>query len=167
MDYDHEASRLCPEFERVHIDTPRKWKASGYAVAVKRLGRPTLLWPFHLTRLSETVPELSERLVVSSHVVHKASLSTLKSMEVDAKPSEKWCKRFMRSAGYSYKKPKKDTLTYHNDYERVERIENLRLKMVWFQETYAISEQRTVNIGMVAAWQRERRDTGRPPAEHN
>eukprot|EP00971_Amphidinium_carterae_P131471 2603845-Amphidinium_carterae.1 len=67
-------------------------------------------------------------------------------MEVDVMPREKWCKRFMRSVGYSYKKPKKDTLTYHNDYERVERIENLRLNIVLFQETYAISEQRTVNI---------------------
>eukprot|EP00971_Amphidinium_carterae_P320588 6372184-Amphidinium_carterae.1 len=56
----------------------------------------------------------------------------------------------MRSVGYSYKQPKKDTLTYHNDYERVERIENLRLKSVWFQETYAISEQRTVNIDETA-----------------
>eukprot|EP00971_Amphidinium_carterae_P256267 5088129-Amphidinium_carterae.1 len=122
--------RLCPKFERVHVDTPRKWRPSEYSVAVKRLGRLTLLRPFHLTRISETVAEISERLVVSSHVI----LRTLKDMEVDIKPSEKGCKHFMRSVGYSYKKPEKDTQTYHNDFERAERIENLRLKIVWFQK---------------------------------
>eukprot|EP00971_Amphidinium_carterae_P298732 5935029-Amphidinium_carterae.3 len=40
-----EASRLCPEFERMHVDTPRKLQPSEYAVAVKRLGRPTLFGP--------------------------------------------------------------------------------------------------------------------------
>ena len=41
--------RLCPLFEKIHDDVPRKWRYSSVVVVASRLGRQLLLAPFHLT----------------------------------------------------------------------------------------------------------------------
>ena len=87
------ANRLCPLFENIHDDAPRKWKYSS-ATSLSRLGRLPLLKPFHVTRLSKVVEEASSQLCMESRMYQLLMHETLSAMDCDARPSERWTRQF-------------------------------------------------------------------------
>ena len=134
------ARRLCPLFENIHDDAPRKWKYSS-APSSLRLGLLPLLKPFHVTRLSEVVEEASSQLCMGSRMYQLLMHETLSAM-----PSERWTRRFLHGLGLSYKQPNHDKLVWHSLAEQADRKDNLMLKICWFQETFNIPPSHTVNI---------------------
>ena len=139
------ARRLCPLFEKIHDDAPRKWKYSS-APSSSRLGRQPMLKPFHVTRLSEVVEEVSSQLCMGSRMYQLLMHETLSAMDCDVRPSERWTRRFLHGLGLSYKQPNHDKLVWHSLAEQADRKDNLMLKICWFQETLKIPPSHTVNI---------------------
>ena len=100
------AKRALPSFiEHAHIDTSRKWfshKTSGIA-----LGRPRSLEPAVVLALADIVSRVCSRVCCGSGVLTEllnAHLET--SCCVQYRFAERHTRRFMRSLGYSFKKPK-------------------------------------------------------------
>ena len=100
------AKRALPSFfEHAHIDTPRKWfshKTFGTA-----LGRPRSLEPAVVLALADIVSRVCSRVCCGAGVLAELLNAHLEVLGgVQYRFSERHTRRFMRSLGYSFKKPK-------------------------------------------------------------
>ena len=135
------ARRLCPLFENIHDDAPRKWKYSS-TPSSSRLDAQTI-------PCDEVVGGRRGGIVAAlrgSRMYQLLMHETLSATDCDDRPSERWTRRFLRDLGLSYKQPNHDKLVWHSLAEQADRKDNLMLKICWFQETLNIPPSHTVNI---------------------
>ena len=99
------AKRALPSFfEHMHIDTPRKWfshKTPGTA-----LGRPRSLEPAVVLALADIVSRVCSKVCCGAGVLAVLMNAHLETLGVAYRFSDRSSRRFMRSLGYSFKKPK-------------------------------------------------------------
>ena len=99
------AKRALPSFfEHAHIDTSRKWfshKTSGTALDHLRS-----LEPAAVLTLADTVSRVCSRVCCGSGVLAELLNAHLETLNVACRFSTRLSRKFMRSLGYSFKKPK-------------------------------------------------------------
>ena len=99
------AKRALPSiFEHMHIDTPRRWfshKTPGTA-----LGRRRSLEPAVVLALADIVSRVCSRGCCGAGVVAELLNAHLETLGIAYRFSTRQSRKFMRSLGYSFKKPK-------------------------------------------------------------
>ena len=139
------ARRALPSFfDHVHVDTPRKWiaqKTPGTA-----LGRPRSLEPAAVLALADIVSRVCSRLCSGAGVLAELLNSHLATLGVQYRFSARQSQKFMRSLGYSFKKPKGE-LGKEWPEATTRTLRECQQKIEWTLHDAAITDRsRVINI---------------------